>query len=723
MAVRSSSTRETISIPALDCPEEMALIERGLRRLEGLGELEPDYLRRTLRVEFDPARLDAATLVARVREIGFPAEVASQTSAELPLVTKQPRRTSLWIGGALLLAAVAWRLAAGESDGVVATLAIASTIVSGARVAQAGWRAVRLLALDMNALMTIAATGAILTGDYFEAATAMLLFGVALWLERASLDRARRAVGTLAGLAPAVAHRLEPGPADDVDPRSVQPGDLLLVKPGERLPADGRIESGETTINQAPITGESKPVARRTGDDVFAGTLNGDGSLKVRATRRADESVLAEIGRLVEQAQAARSPTERFVDQFARRYTPAVIVLAVLVALGPALLEWVGVWPDALGSVRLIDWIHRGLVLLVIACPCALVISTPVTIVCGLNAAARRGVLIKGGVHLESAGRVDSIALDKTGTLTMGRPEVIRVVAQPGHREEEVLRVAAALEAHSAHPLAAGIVAEANRRAIPLAEPADFAAEQGRGVTGKLDGQQFFVGSRRYLVEHGGVDEETLSRALAEANGGDDGLAAVLVGASAALWGIVLMRDAPRRDAKAAIDKLRRLKIHPITMLTGDHAEVAARVARELGIDEVRAGLLPDEKLAAVRELAAARPHLAMVGDGVNDAPALAASHLGIAMGAEASATALETADVIVMTPHLGRVAELFSLGRRCRTLLAQNITFAIAIKLLVLVLAAVGVATMWMAVAADVGASLIVIFNGMRLLNHSTSE
>lgn len=703
-------------MPALDCPEELALIERGLRHHDGLLGIRPDYLQRTLHVEFAPERLDAESIAGAIRKIGFEVEYRQRQGTPTSAWARQGRWISLGLAALLLaLAAGLWFVEC-QSTPAVIVLAVASTVAAGHQVARAGWRAVRLRTLDMNALMTIAASGALLTGDYFEAATAMLLFGISLVLESLSLDRARHAVQTLIELSPGVAHRLVGEGTDEIAPAEVVVGDRLLVKPGERLPADGSVESGHSTVNQAPITGESVPVEKGPNDEVFAGSLNGQGSLVVQATKAADESVLAQIRRLVEQAQASRSPTERFVDAFARRYTPAVIALAVVLAVVPPTLGMLGAWPTAWETPAWLPWLHRGLVLLVIACPCALVISTPITIVCGLYQAARRGILIKGGEHLESAAAIAQIVLDKTGTLTRGTPEVVEVALCDGRSEQDVLQIAASLERHSAHPLASGIVAAAIERQIELLAPQEFVAHDGLGISGRLNGHTFFVGNPRFFAaqELAGVTERDL-----DSQHGPTGSAQILVGTRDELWGTLFLADELRPEAVAALQQLRDQTNVRLTMLTGDSWSVARQAASRAGIDDVQAEMLPQQKVAAVETLALRHPDLAMVGDGVNDAPALAAARLGIAFGSGASATALETADVVIMSSSLRRIPELLSLGRRCRTLLRQNIGFALAVKAGVLALATVGMATMWMAVAADVGASLIVIFNGMRLIGY----
>jgi len=718
----SQQTTATLDVPQLDCAEEFALVEKGLAPLAGLRAIRPDYLARRLVIEFDPARLDAERVAARIRQMGFTADVASSNDpVQATVTTPRPVRRSTLIGGLLLLAAFLAYLATSYDHWLVAVLATASTVVSVLPVARAGWRAVRLRALDMNALMTIAAAGALATGDWFEAATAMFLFGVALWLESFSLDRARQAVRSLVALNPTVAHRYEGDSLNDVNPDRLAVGDRVLVRPGERIPVDGAIERGASSVNQAPITGESVPIDKTAGDAVFAGTLNGEGALEVRATKAATESTLAHIARMVEQAQASRSPTERFVDYFARRYTPAVIFLAVLLAFVPPAVAY-ATGAEWAAAVPALEWFHRGLVLLVIACPCALVISTPVTIVCGLRHAARRGILVKGGAHLESAGGVDCIAFDKTGTLTTGDAQVMNVVPNEGVAADSVLSIAAMLERHSEHPLAAAIVSAATARGLDVAAANNLSANsvtaiRGFGIQGELQGEMYYVGSPRLFRENGWGGDVAERDVMAQLPG-DAAATVALVGTRQRILGAILLSDPPRADAASAIADLKRMGVARIVMITGDSRATADRIARQLGIDDVRADLLPQNKVDEVARLVQSHPRMAMVGDGVNDAPALAASRLGIALGSQASDTALETADVVIMSPQLARVVEFLRLGRRTRRVLWQNIAISLAIKGLVLVLAAAGIATMWMAVAADVGASMLVIFNGMRLLN-----
>lgn len=709
----------TFRIPALDCPDELAVLESGLRRVGGVQNLYPNYLTRSLQVEYDPRHAQPELLEQQIRQLGF--EVHQQDAAATASQPTPPAwNLRAWTtgGGGILLvaAAAAWWLRSPQA--VVDGLLIVSTAVSGLPVARAALRSLRLRTADMNLLMTTAAVGAMFTRYYSESAVAMFLFGVSLWLERYSLGRTRRAVAALLEVTPQVAHRIDPdGTLRTVAPADLAVGDRVLVKPGERIPIDGEVLSGQSAVNQSPITGESLPVEKQPGDPVFAGSLNGESSLEIRATQSAEQSTLAHITRLVELAQSRRSPTERFVDRFARHYTPLILVLAALVATVPPLLGYLG-W-DWFARVSPREWFHSGLVLLVIACPCALVISTPVTIVSGLYQATRLGILVKGGEHLENLGRLRAVVFDKTGTLTTGRAELVEIHPTDGADPAEVLRLAAALEQSSDHPFAEALVRAARAEGLELPAPGDLTALRGFGIRGVVDGTEYLVGSPRLFTEHASAANGQIVQLLSSVPQRDGALTAVVLGTRQRVLGLLLLADQPRPDAAAAVAGLRALGLSPIVMLTGDHRTAADQVARSVGIDEVHAQLLPQDKVRLVTELAGREPRLAMVGDGVNDAPALAAAQVGIALGRHASATALETADVIVLLPALRRLVDLVQLGRRCRRLLGVNIGLALSLKaaVLLLVLLAPQIATLWMAVAADVGASLLVILNGMRLI------
>lgn len=697
-------------MPDLDCPTELGLIEAALQPLTGIRQLRPDYLARKLRIEHEPS-LDAELICQTIQRTGFEATLFQghdQVEVEAP---RRAIRVDLWIATALLLIAMLFALV--NLSHLVPAFAIAAVVLAGIPVAKNAWRAVCLRQLDMNALLTVASIGAVLTGEWLEAATGMVLFRFSLVIDEASKRKANDSIRALMNLAPATAHRLE----SDRQTLTVVPvellevGQIIRVLPGERVPIDGKVIAGQSSVNEATITGESMPVNKEPGENLYGGSLNQEGSLDVEVRKSATDSTPARISRLIADAQANRSPTERFVDRFAQVYTPAVIAFAVALSLLPWLVsaiapQYLSMLGDGSFSEVWRAWFRRALVMLVIACPCALVLSTPITVVCGLYQASRRGILVKGGEFLELMGRVRRIALDKTGTLTVGNPKVVRVEVCGDLSVEELLGQAAALEQHSEHPLARAIVEAAEAATTTTAVVESFEVLRGYGVRGKVNQLEMVVASGNYLQTLGveTVDDgDAVTRAYVVQQG--------------RLQGYIEMSDELRPDAVAAIEEWRSLGVEQTVMLTGDRESVARRVAQELGVDRFLAELLPDDKIVRVRELTGKHKDLVMVGDGVNDAPALAAAPIGIALGTAASDTALETSDVVIMQPLLTRISDLIRLSRQTRAILIQNISIALGVKLVVLGLAAVDYATMWMAVGADVGASFLVIANGTRLL------
>ena len=534
----------------------------------------------------------------------------------------------------------------------------------------------------------------------------VFLFAIAQWLESRSLDRAREAIRALLDLTPVEARVRHGDHEEMVAIDRVSIGTVMIVRPGEKIPLDGAVVTGRSDVNQAPITGESLPADKGPGDEVFAGTINGHGALEVAVTRKGRDTTLARIIHLVEDAQAQRAPSQQFIDRFARWYTPAVIVLAILVAVVPPLLG---------GAFDV--WFYRALVLLVVSCPCALVISTPVSVVSALAGAARRGVLIKGGVHLERLAAIRTIAFDKTGTLTRGKLRVTAVRPADGTTESALMAVAAAVEARSEHPVAAAIAGEASARRVCV-EPAEgVRALPGLGAEGIVNGVRVMCGNVRLFRE-----QRLLTPAAADAAAviSAAGASPVLVARDGVFLGAIGVADEPREVAADAIDLLRRQGLTPIVMLTGDQDAAAQAVGAAIGIDDVRSGLMPADKVAAVQSIRQAHGAIALVGDGVNDAPALAAADVGIAMGAIGSAAALETADVALMTDELPKIAYAIRLSRATVRNIRANIAISLVLKAAFVVLAIAGLATLWMAVIADTGASLIVVANAMRLLRHA---
>ncbi|WP_211325677.1 heavy metal translocating P-type ATPase [Roseimicrobium gellanilyticum] len=588
-----------------------------------------------------------------------------------------------------------------------------ATISGGLLVFPAAWKALRARRLDMNVLMAVAVTGAWLIGQGEEAASVVFLFALSELLESWSAGRARRAIASLLKLSPETALVTDSSGKQVERPvGELEVGTEVLVKSGSRVPVDGVIVTGNSAINQAPITGESVPVEKQPGDQVFAGTINGESSLTVKVTKLAGDSTLARIVRLVEEAEGQKAPTQRFVDRFASYYTPAVFVAALLVATIPPLLfqqSWT-------------DWLYRSLVLLVIACPCALVIATPVSIVSGLTALARRGVLVKGGAYLEAIGKLRALAVDKTGTITQGRPQVVRIVSLQGVSEYEILAKAAAIDTHSEHPLAKAVVDEAEKRDVIFTPALDYTSRTGRGAEGRIGGHPFFVGNHRMTHELGACTEEVKAR-LAEVESAGLSLAVVghmpHDGCSAQALGIIAIGDALRPETREALRLLHDAGLEKVVMLSGDNQRTASAIAQKAGIDEAIGDLLPDQKVEHVKALVIKHRYVGMIGDGVNDAPALAVASVGIAMGAIGSDTAIETADMTLMKDDLTKVAEAIVLGRRTVRIIQFNVAFALAIKAIFLVLALMGHASLWMAIVADTGATLLVILNALRLLRN----
>ena len=697
-----------LRVEGMDCASCAEVIERSLKRLDGVEGVRVDVVGGRVQIEYAAAKVGRQELADAVRRAGY--RVVSSDVPDTDHVA--PGRHHVWArhgrlimttvaGGALGLALLlGWR----DAQAPVMALLALSTIAGGWYVVPRGLRAAWNRALDMNFLMSIAALGAWVIGEQREAAATLFLFAIAELLEAYSMDRARNAIKSLMDLSPPEATVLRHGRELRVPIGEIEIGEMVRVRPGEKIPVDGEIIAGRSSVNQAPITGESMPIDKVPGDQVFAGSLNGHGTVEVRSLKRASDTTLARIIHAVEEAQASRAPSQTFVDRFARVYTPAVVALAAIIALVPP-IAGLGTWDT---------WVYRALAMLVVACPCALVISTPVSIVSGLTAAARRGVLIKGGAYLEAAGTVSVVCFDKTGTLTEGRPAVTDVVAIDGFSERDVLRLGAGVERHSEHPLARAILERSHGDAIALPATEDFQALPGRGAVASVDGHVVHVGNER-LASTLGIDIESLAATLDRFV--REGKTAVVVMVDRAAIGIIAIADQVRPEARQALAELRRAGIDRMVLLTGDNEGTARAVAEQLHIDEYRSTLLPDDKLRIVRELEGSGKRVAFVGDGVNDAPALAAATVGVAMGAAGTDVALETADVALMGDDLRKLAFAIRLSRRTLSIIRQNIWFSIAVKGVFVVLAVSGLATLWMAVAADMGASLLVVSNGLRVL------
>ncbi len=693
----------TFKIEGMDCREEVALLERRFKNLAGLEDFSADLMGQRLHVKYDAARLSTSAIAGAVADTGMRAWLEH----EEPVVGSERqvriRQALVWTSGITLGLGLGLQLAHAAPPMMAACFGL--SLAAGAAVTiRRAWRALRVRSLDINVLMIIAAVGAAALGQWSEAATVVFLFAVAQAFEARTLDRARNAIRALMDLTPGDALVRDLAGERRVDIEQIAIGAVIVIRPGEKIPLDGEVTAGQSAVNQAPITGESLPIDKAAGDDVFAGTINGRGALEVRVTRLRRDTTLARIIHLVERAQAQRAPSQALVERFASVYTPAVIVLAMAVAIVPPLalhLSWHA-------------WIYRALVLLVVSCPCALVISTPVSIVAALAGAARKGVLIKGGMHLERTNQVRCVAFDKTGTLTRGVAEVVDVVPLNGAGVASIVGLAASVEHRSAHPIAVAILQHAASSRIAAAPAEGVSALSGRGAEGHVGGRHVLLGNHRLFEErqlcspaiHGHLDEMSAS-----------GRTPVLVARDGTPIGIIAIADRPREAGRAAVDMLRRQGVKSIVMLTGDSYGTAKAIAAELGVDEFRAELLPEDKVAAVEALRQQYGSVAMVGDGVNDAPALAAADVGIVMGAAGSDAALETADVALMADELMKIPYAFRLSRATVRNIKANLAISVVLKAAFLVAAVAGVATLWMAVVADTGASVIVIANALRLL------
>ncbi|MBF6987945.1 heavy metal translocating P-type ATPase [Cupriavidus sp. IK-TO18] len=698
-------------IDAMDCPTEETLIRNKLGNMAGVAALEFNLIQRVLTLHHtlpSPEPVVAAIRSLGMQAVPLDAEAAQQV---LPETTARKPWWPLVLAGVAAVGAEATEWLALGLPWLPAALALAAVALGGLTTYRKGWIALRNGNLNINALMSIAVTGALLLRQWPEAAMVMVLFALAERIEAASLDRARNAIRGLMAMAPEQATvRRDDGSWEAVSAASVAVGALVRLRPGERVALDGKVVRGQSALDQAPITGESVPVDKAEGDPLFAGSINQSGELEYTVTAPAGDSTLARIIHAVEAAQGSRAPTQRFVDQFARIYTPTVFAIAVAVAVVPPLLAGGG-WAD---------WIYKALVLLVIACPCALVISTPVTIVSGLAAAARRGILVKGGVYLEQGRHLAWVALDKTGTITHGKP-VQTDHALLADAPPQVRAIAASLAARSDHPVSRAVAAAAAGEGIATLPVDDFEALAGSGTRGTVQGVEYRLGNHRLVHDLGACSPALEARLEAIEREGKTVVLLVRVEGNGAATALALfaVADTVRQTSRQAIAGLHALGVKTL-MLSGDNPHTAQAIAAEVGIDEARGNQLPQDKadgIAALADAAHARGgRIGMVGDGINDAPALARADIGFAMGAAGTDAAIETADVALMDDDLRKIPEFVRLSRRTSRILVQNITLALGIKAVFLALTVMGMGTMWMAVFADMGASLLVVFNGLRV-------
>lgn len=690
------------NIPQMDCATEMSAIQSKFEANSNIDKLKFDLAKRTLTVTH--TKNHQSQILRDLDSIGMKAtEIEIETDA--PEQNTMSYNIRLGIAGVLAVVAEGIDLTAGlnSSEILIAILSIASILIGGIDVYKKGLIALKNRQLNINALMSVAVTGALIIRQWPEAAMVMFLFSVAELIEAKSFDRARNAFKKLMELAPDTANvKDEQGRWNVLSSSEIALGAIVRVKPGERIALDGVISKGVTSINQAPITGESVPVEKKEGEKVFAGTINESAEIEFKVTATSTTSTLARIVETVDSAQGSRAPTQRFIDEFSKFYTPSIFFLAVGIAILPPVLSY-GTW---------YEWFYKALVLLVIACPCALVISTPVSIVSGLSGAAKRGILIKGGVYLEQGKKLQMLALDKTGTLTFGKPE---------HTDFELIgksdaatswSIAASLANRSDHPVSRAVVKKALEDKVKLFEIENFSAIVGKGTRGSVDGREYFLANHRFIEELKVCSEEVekvLNKYEAE------GKTVTILASQTEVHAIFAVMDTVRPTSKEAIQQLHDLGVQTM-MLSGDNQLTAEKIGREVGVDVVEGQLLPESKMTIIKDYVKDKKFIGMVGDGINDAPALAIADIGFSMGVAGTDIAIETSDVAIMDDDLRKIPEFIKLSKRTSRILAQNITVAILIKAIFLVLTLLGISTMWMAIFADTGASLIVVANGLRL-------
>ncbi|GAB3791163.1 heavy metal translocating P-type ATPase [Virgibacillus kimchii] len=694
-----SKEQQIYRVQGISCTNCAKTFENNIKRIEGVNDAEVNFGASKVVVNGNATvdDIEKAGSFEGIKVVDDP----NQEQKKEPFWIRNHR---LIIAAALIITGLSVSFISEAADLTTTLLLALAILIGGLTLFRAGLRNLIRLRFDMNTLMTIAVIGAAIIGEWMEAAIVVILFAISEALESYSMDKARSSIKQLMGIAPKNATILRDGTEQIVSIDNIKIGDIMLVKPGEKIAMDGIIQKGFSTINQAPITGESIPVEKQLHDEVYAGTINHDGFLEIKVTKKAADTTIARIIHMVEDAQAERAPSQAFIDRFASYYTPLIIAIAALVAIVPPLFG--GAW---------LDWVYQGLAVLVVGCPCALVVSTPVAIVTAIGNAAKNGVLIKGGLYLEKIGSLTSIAFDKTGTLTKGTPVVTDAIYFT-EDDDKALRYLAAIENKSQHPLAASILDYAAKQNVDFydVEVNDFTTVPGRGIKANIDGMEFLVGSTK-LFSKIADEDKTIKTSIDQYQ--EDGKTIMLLGTNEEILLAVALRDEPRAESKYVIRKLHELGIKHSFMLTGDHPKTAAALSGELGITDTKAGLLPEDKLNFVKKYDKEYGNVAMVGDGINDTPALAASTVGIAMGTAGTDSALETADVALMGDDLKKLPYTVKLSRKALAIIKQNIAFSIGIKLLALLLVIPGWLTLWIAIFADMGATLIVTLNALRLL------
>nr|WP_274376912.1 heavy metal translocating P-type ATPase [Desulforamulus reducens] len=698
---KADQKKTELRLSGLDCADCAAKLERKIQALPGVAEAKINFGAGKITVcHTTPAE----TILQAIKTAGYQGRLANE--ARKPPKQSVFEDTKLVLTGfSGLMVAVGFFLSFSNiSETLVNGVYLAAILSGGFYTARSGLTSLKSVSLDMNFLMTVAVVGAVAIGEWAEGATVVFLFALGNTLQAFTMEKTRNSIRALMDLSPKDALVLRNGQELRLPVEELRIDDIIIVKPGECIPMDGEVVAGTTDVNQAPITGESMPIEKTVGHEVYAGTMNGHGAIEVKVTKLVEDTTLAKIINLVEEAQAQKAPSQQLVDVFAKYYTPAVVIGAVLIALVP--------WLFFAQPFQL--WIERALILLVISCPCALVISTPVSIVAAIGSAARKGVLIKGGAYLEEAGSLKVIAFDKTGTLTRGRPEVAAVIPVDGVSSQRVIELAAAIEKRSQHPLAEAILRYAKEKEIKVPIGTEFQSFTGKGAAAIVDGMVCYIGNSR-LFEELNLFPAPLQEQITVLQ--NQGKTVMILGSGHEVLGLIAVADQIRESSRAAVAGLRQAGISQLVMLTGDNTGTARIIAQELGIDDYRAELLPENKLKAIQQLQQEYGKVGMVGDGINDAPALATAAVGIAMGGAGTDTALETADIALMADDLSKLPYAMHLSKQTLRIIKQNIWFSLAIKAVFIAATFLGFANLWMAVFADTGAALLVIANGMRLM------
>ncbi len=690
---------EILRIDGMDCPTCAAVIEHALQRMDGVPEASVSYAAERLRLEFDSGKIERPAIVQRIQSLGYSVQEKNHKGGWFI----EHRELVLSSAAGLLLLAGWLTGLAGAPRSLSLSLLLGAYAAGGFYALRDAWQSLRSRRFDIDTLMIVAAAGAAALGAWEEGALLLFLFSLGHALEHMAMDRARKAIEALAELAPKTASVQRGGVEIEVPVEELQRSDRVVVKPGQRIPADGQVASGNSAVDQSPVTGESMPVDKQPGDKVFAGTVNGEGAIVVEVTKLAQESTLARMVDMVSKAQTGKSPTQRFTDRFERIFVPVVLISVGLLIVLPPLF-----------GMPFSDSFYRAMAVLVAASPCALAIATPSAVLSGIARAARGGVLIKGGEHLENLGTLAAIAFDKTGTLTVGKPKITDVVALSGD-EDSLLKIAAAAESRSAHPLAQAVVTEARRRGLSWNEATQVESITGKGLRADIDGQKIAIGSAKLF--DGEELPETIKREVERL--GNEGKTIMLIQAGDRFLGVLALADVPRTAVREVLERLHRLGIRKTIMLTGDNGRVGRAIANVIGVDEVKADLLPEDKVKAMEELGQRYGQVAMVGDGVNDAPAMARATVGIAMGGAGTDVALETADVALMADDLGKLPFAVALSRASRQIIRQNLWVSLGVVALLIPATLFGWAGIGFAVLVHEGSTMIVVLNALRLLQY----